>query len=395
MRGRARESGNGIRWTLRQLAFRLARLRQPVRCFDSIHPISGRRLRVLHVGNPRRGRYFIEALYDEEIEGRLRGHTLVGVGVPARRDRVPACDIELVEISRLSDRQFARAGYLVIPEWVEFGRAVVTSEDQRYARASKSLKSDLQAVRRADFETSVSRDVKDFELFYREMYLPFSRARFGDSLIEKSRRRLLRDFRSGFLLLLRRGVQPLAGGIVRVDGAHVDLTTIGVWRGSDEILRSRVSAVIDYHLHDWAAANAKSYIGVGHTRPFPRDGVYFNKRKWMMEIEPDRDGVMAMALRWHAPEELLVDVFKELPLVYYATRGLGVFCVHAPGRTMQYNEARKLVRRYWTAGMSNLIAVCPNGFSPSVVDQVREECGSGVHLCTDFPTALRAYQGAA
>jgi hypothetical protein len=102
-----------------------------------------------------------------------------------------------------------------------------------------------------------------------------------------------------------------------------------------------------------------------------------------------------MALRWHAPEELLVDVFKELPLVYYATRGLGVFCVHAPGRTMQYNEARKLVRRYWTAGMSNLIAVCPNGFSPSVVDQVREECGSGVHLCTDFPTALRAYQGAA
>jgi len=381
-----------IRWTLRQLAFRLARLRQPVHCFDSIHPISGRRLRVLHVGNPRRGSYFIDSLYDGDVEGEQRGHALVGAGVPAQLDRVPDCDVELVEITRLSDRRFARAGYLVIPEWVEFGRPVVISDEERYAGASKSLKSDLHAVRRAEFETSISREEEDFELFHREMYIPFARARFGDSLIEKSRRRLLRDFRSGFLLLLRRGAQPVAGGIVRVEGSYVDLTTIGVWHGSDEILRSRVSAVIDYHLHDWAAANAKSYIGVGHTRPFPHDGVYFNKRKWMMEIEPDRDGVMAMALRWHAPEELLIDIFKELPLVYHAAGGLGVFCVHAPGRTIPYNEARKLVRRYWTAGMSTLIAVCPDGFSPGVVSQVREECGAGVHLCTDFPTALRAYQ---
>jgi hypothetical protein len=395
MRGRGEKAGNGIRWTLRQLAFRLARARQPVRRFDATHPPSGRRLRVLHVGHPRRGAHLLESLYHGDAEGRLCGHTLVGVRPPASRPPEPDCDVELVEISRLSAGRYIRAGYLVIPEWVEFGRAVVVPGDERYAGASKSLKSDLQAVRRAGFETKISLEENDFELFYREMYIPFVRARFGDSVIAKSRRRLLRDFRSGFLLLLLRDGRPLAGGIVRVEESTVDLTTLGIWHGADEILRSGVSAVIDYHLHEWAAANAKSQIGVGHTRPFPRDGVYFNKRKWMMEIGPDRDGVMAVALRWHAPEPLLIDVFKELPLVYQAARGLGVFCVHAPGRTLQFNEARKLVRRHWTEGMSSLIAVCPDGFSPGVMAKVREECGSRIHLCSDFPAALCAYREAA
>jgi hypothetical protein len=305
------------------------------------------------------------------------------------------CDLELVEISRLSVGRYIRAGYFVIPEWVEFGRAVVRSDEERYAGARKSLRSDLHAVRRAGFTTEISEDRGDFDLFYRDMYLPFASARFGDSVIQKSRRQLLRDFRKGFLLLLRRDAQLQAGALVRVQGPFVRLTTLGVWGGSDAILRSNVSAAIDYHLHDWAAARDKVYIDVGHTRPFPHDGVYFNKRKWLMEIKPDPDGVMAMALRWSAPEPVLVDVFKELPFVYYAAHGLGVFCVHSPGRIVQSTEARRLVRQYWTTGMSSLIAVCPEGFAPGVVAQVRDEWGIRVHLCTDFSTALLAYRESA
>jgi hypothetical protein len=380
---------------LRQLAFRLLRTRRAIRRFDSTHSLSRRRLRALHVGHPGRGSYFVESLYQQSPESQPWGHSLVGGGARAPHFRARDCDLELVEISRLSHRQYIRAGYFVIPEWVEFGRSVVVPEEDRYAGASKSLKSDLRAVRRAEFDVGLSNHEADFDLFYREMYLPFARTRFGSSVIEKPRRRLRRDFQSGFLLTLSRHTRPLAAGVVRVKGQSAELTSLGVWKGSDEILRSRVSAAIDYHLHEWAAANGMAHIGVGHTRPFPRDGVYFNKRKWMMEIRPDRDGVMAMALRWDAPEALLIDVFKELPFVYYAAHGLGVFCVHAPGRIMQFTEARKLVRRHWTVGMSSLIAVCPEGFSPGVVAKVREECGDQVHFCADFSTALRAYQGAA
>ena len=381
-----------VRWNSRQAAFALLRMWQPVHRYEGPHSGAGGRLRAVHTGDPCRGSYLIEALYGDAARREACGRTIVSPSARKPNDAASDCDLELIEISRLYVGRYIRAGYFVIPEWVEFGRRVIESEEDRYADARKSLKSDLRAVRRAGLEVRTTRDRGDFELFYREMYLPFTRARFGAGMIEKSRRRLRREFRRGFLLLLLRDHGPVAGGIVAIEGSTVRLTTIGVWQGSAEILRERVSAAIDYHVHDWAAKHKKQYIGVGHTRPLPRDGIYFNKRKWQMEIGPDLDGVMNIALKWKGSEHMFLDVFQHVPFVYQGERGLGVLCVRPSEHRLQCNEARKLIRTHWTTGLRSLIAVCSQGFAAEVVERMREEHGPVVHLCADLVTAMHVYR---
>jgi hypothetical protein len=298
----------------------------------------------------------------------------------------------LVEVNRLYTPFYRRAGYILIPEWVEFGRSVEPDETTRYADASKSLRTDLRAIRASRYAPAISRDPADFQMFYHRMYLPYATRRFGPEVIKKTRAALLRDFRSGFLLILRHGDSPVAAGLVRVDGSTVRLTTLGVLDGSDDLLRAQVSGAIDYHLHDWAAGHRMRFIAVGHTRPFPTDGVYFNKRKWLMAIAPDHDGVMSIALKWLGSEELVAHIVSACPFVYSGRLGLGVLCAHPAGHSMQLTEAIGVVNRNWTPGLASLIALCPGGVPDHVREGVRESWGSHIHLCPDWATAQRVYR---
>jgi hypothetical protein len=391
MMGAADGRPTRLRWVAKKMAFAFLRARQPVYALDGRQSGSGLRLRVLHVGDRFRGHYFLERLYGNAPEPRLVSRAVVTPR--ANRALLPGgYDLYFVEINRLYARAYRRAGYFTIPEWVEFGREVVEDESARYAAASKSLRTDLRAVRNAAFEVAISRAEADFEVFYQRMWLPYISNRFGDGAITKPRQRLKKDFRAGFLILLCRAAEPVAGALVRVDGERVSLTTLGVLDGSPELLRSHVSGVIDYHLHAWAAANGKRYINVGHTRPFPQDGVFFNKRKWLMSITPDRDGVTSMALTWARTDSSMIRVLRDYPFVYEGDSGLGVLCVHSVPRRLDANEARKVVKRYWTPGLRSLIAVCPGGLQPDVVDYVRELGGGSVHFCSDLGSAVRLYR---
>jgi hypothetical protein len=381
-----------LRWTAKRLVFSVLRIRQPVYVFGGTHARSGRRLRALHVGNEFRGRYFIERFYGRYPEPRVSGRTVVGPS--PRYVSMPhvECDLKLVEINRLYVRRYREAGYFAIPEWVEFGRKVVQNEDARYAGARKSLRTDLRAIRESSYRVVISNALKDLDLFYDRMYLPYISARFGEGTIAKSRASLRKDLQAGFLMLLRQNEDLVAGALVKVDGPNVHLTTLGVLDGSPDLLRSHVSGTIDYHLHVWAAEHRKRHINVGHTRPFFDDGVFFNKRKWQMSVMPDRDGVMNMALKWIGEESLLIDVLSDCPFVYQGEAGLGFLCAHVVGHKIDAHEARKILQRYWTEGLASLIAVCPGGVCEGVIEQIREYRGPNVHLCLDLKAAARIYR---
>lgn len=392
MNGKSAGNGERLRWAAKKLAFSVLRARQPVQLFDGRQSASGLSLRVLHVGDPFRGRYFIERLYGCYPECRLIGQSLIGPSPRLVSTPSVEYDVRLIEINRLFIEAFRRAGYFVIPEWVEFGRAVVDNEDSRYAGASKSLRTDLRAIRRSGFEVSISRESTDFERFYETMYQPYIAARFGQRLIAKSRRKLRKDFRAGFLMFLKQGGTAVAGAVVRVDAPTVNLTTLGVLNGSESLLKSYVSGALDYYLHAWAAGHGMRHIRVGHTRPFPGDGVFFNKRKWQMTISPDHDGVMNVALKGVGPERAMIDVLEGNPFVYQGRLGLGVLCVHVVDRRIDANEARSLLKRYWTEGLSSFIAICPRGWEPGVVEQMRDWRGPNVHMCDSLKSAVDVYR---
>jgi hypothetical protein len=375
------------RWAVKRAAFSLLRALQPVYIFDDVPAASTGRLRVLHVGNAFRGRSFIEGVYGHYPTPALKGRVLVGPWPERLAMREIDWDLQLVEINRLYAERWRRAGYFVIPEWVTFSRAVEREESRRYAGAGQTLRREIRAVEEAGLETALSRSRSDFDLYYERMYLPYVAKRFGDGTITKSRRRLLRDFQRGFLMIVRRNGNPIAGGIVRDDGERASFTSSGVLDGSDEHLHAHVSAALDLRLHEWAASRGRRTIDVGHTRPFPNDGVFRNKRRWLMSISPDPDGVMGMALSLRGDEARLQGVLARFPFIYLSARGLGVFCVHPAGRPLDFDEAEKVRRQEWTDGLAEQIVVCPGGLREDAQSRIQAEHGAAVRFCPDLSTA--------
>ncbi|MDZ7580394.1 MAG: hypothetical protein U5R30_07195 [Deltaproteobacteria bacterium] len=141
--------------------------------------------------------------------------------------------------------KFIKAGFFPIPEWVEFERPIVRDECYRYAGAPKSLKSDLNRIKKCGYRVKISYNIQDFEMFYDTMYLPSVRKRYKYTGILKARHRLKKDFLSGFLMLLFDTDIPVAGAIVAVENDVVRETTIGIGNGSDKTLKSGATGTLD------------------------------------------------------------------------------------------------------------------------------------------------------
>lgn len=380
-------SRNPRGYFIKRLIFFFMRLRQQITLYEGETAESGHRLRLIHIGDANRGRAFIQELF-----GDTPRHWSLGsrFSWSAPRDIPSAwrpCDILLVEANRLRAGHFRQAGFFTVPEWVEFGRPVVTDPALRYLGASKSLKSDLNKISNSQFEVAITKEARDFDAFYETMYLPHARLRFGESAIIKKKRVLAKDFQSGFLLLLKDGERPIAGSLIKEDDDIITETTLGVLSGEDAFLRMGVSGAIDYHLLEWAAAHNKTYMKVGHTRPFPQDGVYRNKRKWLMTISPDMDGVMDMAVQIRRFDKTMATVLRHWPFVFQTTRGLAVFCAYNGQEPAGKKDIKKLVQSHAVEGIDDVVIVSAAGYQKEAHPVANEQHRPDVHLFTTIHQA--------
>ncbi len=377
---------------LRRVVFAGLRIRQPVLLLDDESRTSGHRLRVLQIANQDRAAYLTERLYGAHPARKRLGHAFVSAWPRRLPHHRIESDLEVVEINRLYANPYREAGYIVIPEWVEFGRKVIADTKRRYSGATKSLRRDLEGVSRGGYQMTVSGSRADFDHFYEDMYLPYVRSRFDGDAIIKSQRRLLRDFEAGFLLQLHVDGTRVAGATVREEGSSLRLTAQGILNGSIRLLNSHVSGAIDFFFHQYAADAGVVKINVGHTRPFPYDGVFYNKRKWQMSIMPDEDGVMNYAVKCTTAGKETTALFERCPFVFQGRRGLGVLCVKQSSRPLDFDEARKVVKQHWTPGLESMIALWPGGLRDGVLDRVRKECGGYLHFCRDMASAVDIYR---
>lgn len=376
-----------MRFWVKRLLFFFIRLQYEISLFEGPRRGSGESLRVCYVGCLARGRQFIDQIYGYVPEGRVVGKCLSTHNPKMLEKYDQAADVVMIEINRLFLEPFVEARFFPIPEWVEFERPVVRDERQRYAGASKSLKSDLNRIKKGGYRISISHDIEDFETFYLTMYLPSIKKRYRNNAIVKPRRRLKKDFLAGFLMLLFDGDVPAAGAIVAVDKNVVRETTIGIAGGSEETLRGGASGILDYHIHAWAADHGKTLMNVGHTRPFPLDGVYFNKRKWMMRIVPDRDGVANFAVRFNLPDRKAAALLGSFPFVFQTKNGLHLLCSLNQPEPAAAKQIQSAHQRLWTQGLRSLSVLAPAGFSPEAVEYARDSLGASCRLISELKAA--------
>jgi hypothetical protein len=370
------------------MLFLCLRMRSDIVCFEGKQSSSGLNLKVCFVGNEKRGDYFIRHLFGCKPPPQKISRCLSLIKPAKIASFASPYDILMVEINRLLLKSYRAAGFFPIPEWIEFGRTVVGDPSLRYAGASKSLKSDLNRISRSNFDISITKSESDFNLFYDAMYLPYVISRYGPERITKSKRHLKKIFKKGFILFLNGPRGPVAGAVVSIERDNVTETAIGVRDGSQEIFRAGVSGLIDFYIHQWAADNGKRFINVGHTRPFPLDGVYFNKRKWLMSVLPDEDGVMNLAVKFNMSTRKTASVLESFPFLFQTERGLNILCSIDSRRAMTIPVLKYAFGRFWSTGIERLILLAPACFDQRVLTNAAEKIGPELALVSNLKAAV-------
>ncbi len=153
------------------------------------------------------------------------------------------------------------------------------------------------------------------------------------------------------------------------------------------------SALMDYYVHEWAGDNKKGFINVGHTRPFPLDGIFFNKRKWMMSLISDYDGVMDMAVKICRNDNEINKALQTYPFVYHSKTGFNMFCMCIESKKAGLDNVQPLWRRFWTEGIENFNVISPTGYEDTVRERAEKMYGARLRLFESIKEVLAFQNG--
>jgi hypothetical protein len=189
-------------------------------------------------------------------------------------------DAVAVEIATSRARDFADAGWLVLPRWVSM-EVNLESEERDLWEAPK--RETVRRIERSGFDLEVARGAADAREFHRLMYAPTARARHGATAIVVRPGFAEAAVRSGAVLFVRHGGARRAGLLVvpRPGKPRVfDALLSGVAQGNyaDTQLAREASYLLAIR---WARdVRRATRLGLTGAAPFVHDGILRYKRRW-------------------------------------------------------------------------------------------------------------------
>jgi hypothetical protein len=229
-------------------------------------------------------------------------------------------DAVLVDMHRILTR-FFDDGFLV-PEFV--GQALDIGDKE-----IKINNKNLKRVRRYSYE--LSNDPEDLILFYKKMYVPYIKRRYGDSAEVESFNNIENFFKNGELILIKLNDEYVAAQLSEINGDEYRLRRNGVL---DESFVKEGALVATYYFSMLRAKeiNAKT-VYFGGSRPFLLDGVLRHKNVWGARIFETKDARRFIYLK---------NVLFEQPFIYIDGEELKVAI---------FSEDDKLIKEYANSGL--------------------------------------------
>lgn len=143
-------------------------------------------------------------------------------------------------------------------------------------------------------------DTDELRRFYRELYLPHLRARFGDEAHARSLSELERAMESGFLLLVYRGDLCVSGAVCRRWRNELSVPAFGHLPEAVYPMRLGGLSSVYYFLFSHAEEHGIESVDLLRSRPSTADGVFRHKSRW--GAVPERDPWPHTSLRFFVPE---------------------------------------------------------------------------------------------
>lgn len=282
-----------------------------------------------------------------------------------------SADLTIVFINWISARLFLRDDYLTIPNGVSL-TCPIPKDSYQIGKSTGSAKDDCRLIRKQGMTHEISHRNEDFEDLYRQFYVPYLRARHGDSAIIRTRYFLRRGFRRGGLLWVLYNGQRVAGAVFEIRRKTLHFLALGQGQTAPS---GAVSACYYFSLHH-AHASGCTKMDFGGCASSPADGLFRYKLKWGSLLDPSYTSPYRFLLRWTAFDDCMADFFFRVP-VFFCDGGDRLSAMASvPDQAAKTPETvRNLQKLLAVPGLHRAYIVSPSGWdfdSGSLAPQVHD-----------------------
>ena len=343
----------------------LTGLRVPVVLLRGPVRPSGREGTVLIAGRHPLVKYLPGRFFAREPQRSHLGKVSVwGLSHALKRLQPPA-DLTIAVVDRHSARLFFDEDYLAVPEWVG-SWLTVPEEPEKLGRANAKVREDLRRIRSKGLHPVISHAETDFDLFYRTMYVPFIRNRFGDLAFVSNPRYLRRRFRHGGMLWVQRGGERLAGHAFAQYKQTLYALAMGTANGESAPMKQGALVAAYYYLIQYAHQQECTRLDLGASRPSLHDGVLRYKRKWGVVLSEKPDTYYDFLVRWNRLDGVVAEFLSHTSLIFRDRSGLSAISGIGHEDLAGASDAWAAHHSIWIPGLRHLYLVAASGWQPDI-----------------------------
>lgn len=312
-------------------------------------------LTVNYAGLGYAGPYLKDLLFEKEPTEREISY--VPIWSPGEQVKSLAGDLTIIEAGKQLINKLPSQGNILLPLRLLHIVDVQREWDDLWLTFSKSArKQDVRLTRKYGYEYEISHHEKDFEMFYKDMYLPTISDRHGELASITPITESLRYFRHGFLLMVKRDGRFVSAGLCTMRQKMVSLAETGVIDGDFQLTREGAVASIYYFLVQWAHQQGLHSVSFGGCWPFLNDGIFQFKRKWGTTVRVSPRENKRIWIKVHRDTPAVRQFLRENPCVLLGKEGeLQGLMVTDNGNEVTPEERAAWEKRYETPGLSGFI----------------------------------------
>lgn len=203
----------------------------------------------------------------------------------------------------------------------------------------------------------ISNDVKDFNLFYHQMFLPLMQNKHGENATIESYEEMMQHFQQGFLLLVLNGDQAVAGALCLVKDNALVFRRSGVLHGDEAYMKMGAQHALYLFNMIHAKELGLAFVDTMKSTSVMNDGVYRTKREWGAAVYPDDESeswVYSFIPRY---TEKIAAFFESNPMIVHTAEGLcGLVGVNGPIA----EQEKDLQKKYYAPGLKGLLVLTPD-----------------------------------
>jgi hypothetical protein len=236
-----------------------------------------------------------------------------------RSDYTTIANIVWIEIPSAEARDWAAAGHLILPRWIDFEVDLRRPENELWnARKRESVR----RIERLKLEPELL-GAEALDEFYEAFYVPTTRARHGAGAFLRRRRYVKNVLASGKVLFVLRDGERIAALVLvpRLGKTRVvDAWMFGARGGVYDATALEREAAFLFAIR-WARDTfGAERFGLTAAPPLLHDGLLRYKKRWGAEALPnDRHG-FSIALRVNEPGAELLTAMAQEPLICWSWR---------------------------------------------------------------------------